>query len=141
MYDREEITRKGRVGLGYCTSQFEGQCLGQRHVTSIGQRCDHQPTIQTHILVSIPKTTRALTDHTIVDIAIPIKPQLRLPGKFFRVKDGFTDETVDNVARVHVDDQQSIDLLSGDFVERSTDHGDQIVQLPGEFALRVWTVD
>lgn len=48
----------------------------------------------------------------IVDGAVPVEPQLRLPLKLPLVEDGILDEPINDVSRMHVDDDQRVHLLS-----------------------------
>ena len=72
--------------------QVHGECLGEREVDSICQWGDHQPAIQSHVLVAEAKLPRALLDHELVWFLLPVEPQLALPLKLTCLHDAEWDK-------------------------------------------------
>jgi len=82
-----EILRRFRLprarGTRRAPSELECECLGQCHVTSVGERRDHEAAVETHILVAIAEFPGALLDDAVVHITVPIQAKLTLPCKFY----------------------------------------------------------
>ena len=57
------------------------QYLSKCEVDSVGQRCDDQPTVQSHVLVTIAEGSRTLSDIQLVWFPVPVESQLALPFK------------------------------------------------------------
>lgn len=55
--------------------------LSESQVNPVCEGCDDQPSIQTHVLITIAEGPCALTDVQLVWFSVPVKPQLTFPFK------------------------------------------------------------
>ena len=73
--------------------------------------------------------TCALPCDDVINIAVPVVAQLRLPGKVVHVHDGVPYIQIDDVPRMHIQNDERVDLASEIRRERGSHHLGQISQL------------
>jgi hypothetical protein len=93
-------------------SQFEGQCGGKSHDTTISEGRDEQADIESLILVTVVKATHALTNVNFVLIIVPVETELTLPHELLGEHDRVTNKGFDNVTSVHIENNHSLDKFT-----------------------------
>eukprot|EP00968_Pinguiococcus_pyrenoidosus_P001317 scaffold58_cov256-Pinguiococcus_pyrenoidosus.AAC.12 len=119
------------------TTELEGQGLREGHVAPVGERRDDEAAVAAHVLVAVLELAGALADQAVVDVAVPVEAQLRLPRELLLIEDRVAHEAVHDVSRVHVDDQQGVDLLADDLYQLPPHHRDELIQLRREPCLQL----
>ena len=102
----------GARGAGGRAAEAVVERLRARHVAAVGERRDDEAAVEALVLVAVVELARALADDVIVVlVAVPVEAQLRLPRELALVEHRVAHELVDDVARVHVDDDERVDAL------------------------------
>ena len=120
----------GAGRTGGRAAQVHGQALRDGQVDAIGEGRDDEASVEAHVLVAVAELARALADHELVGLAHPVEAQLRLPLEFARVQHRVAHKAVDDVARVHVDDEHRVELLAIVLADRGrADLDDDLLEL------------
>ena len=61
--------------------------LCESEVDSVSEWCDHQTTVQTHVLIAIAKGACALPNDQLIRLLLPVEPQLAFPFKLTGIHD------------------------------------------------------
>ena len=103
------LTGTGRAGGR--TSVEHTQSLSQGNVTTIGQCSDTETFLSSQELMGVHTVPISDGDHAIIDVLFPVDSGLFLP---FEVTDVLTLEFHGDISMMHVDSDDSLDLLSFD---------------------------
>jgi len=74
--------------------------------------CGQYGAWHTHTHKHLLEQPRALPDINVIPRTVPVEAQLALPRKFTCVHDGVAHKGVHDVARMHVDDDEGVDLAT-----------------------------
>ena len=118
-------------------SEHVGERGGDRHVAPVGETGDDEPAVEAHVLVAKVESARALVDDDVVLVPVPTEPQLGLPGKLPRVENRVAHKVVDDVSRVHVDDDEAVHLLAVVVGQVTAHHVSEVHQLAAELVCEI----
>ena len=116
----------GRLGLA-CTrrargraAQTEAERLRERDVAAVGEAGDHEAAWVAHVLVRVLELGVRDVDHAVALLLVPAELELRLPRKVARGLDALRNVLEHDVARMHLDGDERLDLgahLAGHLAE------------------------
>ena len=92
----------GACGAGRGCAKLDVQCAGDGHPAAVGQIGDDEPRGGAHVLVAVVEYGVDLLDEDVVDLVVPVVPELLQPVEVLDGLHVFSDEFVNDVAAVDV---------------------------------------
>lgn len=132
--------------------------LCECEVDAVGERGDDEPPVEPHVLVAVGEGAGALPHRQLVRLALPVKPQLALPLKLLSLQNAarqssrepegwqynlhiwyllrswrwclpVSDEYIDDVSGVHIDDENSVVFFPVVFAQGHCNAGNEVIDL------------